>query len=362
MAVGGEGLVLAALSAVFNGSFASVFKLPSVAACELDPLLFQLYVSFGAFLSSLLVLPFLQYNPTVAVDVDAGTNIVFDPLGLLAGGLFVLAITFSFQAVDAIGVALGQGLWGGGAILVSYIWGVAVFGNAVSSAGLALVALVLLCMGVLGIAFSAPLGRMLAALWVSDADCRQPDLLQVETFSESTGEDWRGGLSRDLPGVSVEAADIQGKKQMVAGLVFACLVGLSGGSILVPMHYVEVADSGLAFVLSFGTGALVVSPCVCLLAFGYRGRIPPLHLRQTLWAGILSGFLWNAGNVCSIAAIPRLGYSIAYPILQCALFVSGLWGVFAFREIKGAAIIVFFVSGTILVAGALCLAFSSGST
>ena len=63
------GYFAAVLSAAFNGSFAAVFKTKRVAAANLDPLLFQLYVSVGVFCSSWLVLPFLSYN--TAIDPEA---------------------------------------------------------------------------------------------------------------------------------------------------------------------------------------------------------------------------------------------------------------------------------------------------
>ena len=54
--------------------------------------------------------------------------------------------------------------------------------------------------------------------------------------------------------------------------------------------------------------------------------------------GILSGFIWNIQNICVIGAIPRIGYGIAFPVAQCAIFVGGSWGIWLFNEIKGLAI------------------------
>ena len=73
--------------------------------------------------------------------------------------------------------------------------------------------------------------------------------------------------------------------------------------------------------------------------------------------GVASGAIWNVGNMCSIVATndPRVGLSIAYPIMQCGLLVAGLWGIFAFRELRGRAITVYAVSACVLVAGASML-------
>ena len=87
--------------------------------------------------------------------------------------------------------------------------------------------------------------------------------------------------------------------------------------------------------------------------------MPPMHLQQTLTTGLASGLLWNISNVLALYAIPRIGLGVAYPMLQCALFVAGLWGIFIFGEIRApAAIKVFFFSGAVLIAGAAVLAIS----
>mmetsp|Transcript_8021 Transcript_8021/g.11022 ORF Transcript_8021/g.11022 Transcript_8021/m.11022 type:complete len:151 (+) Transcript_8021:1-453(+) len=143
------------------------------------------------------------------------------------------------------------------------------------------------------------------------------------------------------------------------GITFAASVGLAGGSTLVPLNYVSKKESGLAFVPAFGCGAMIFSPLVAALWFSYTNEWPPLHLRETLWAGILSGTLWNASNICAIISIPAITYSVAYPMLQCALFVAGLWGIFAFREIQGDAVYVFFTAGAVLISGAICLALNA---
>uniref|UniRef100_A0A7S2X590 EamA domain-containing protein n=1 Tax=Lotharella oceanica TaxID=641309 RepID=A0A7S2X590_9EUKA len=152
------------------------------------------------------------------------------------------------------------------------------------------------------------------------------------------------------------------ESKWLTGIALAATVGLAGGSTLAPLNYVPKEESGLAFLPAFGVGAMIASPLVCLIWFGYHGFvIPPLFLRETLWAGILSGTLWNLSNFCALISIPALSYSIAYPMLQCALFVAGLWGIFVFKEITGYAVLVFFVAGFILICGAVCLALSEAS-
>ena len=85
---------------------------------------------------------------------------------------------------------------------------------------------------------------------------------------------------------------------------------------------------------------------------------PELHVRGTLWAGLCSGVVWNLGNISSLLAMKVYGvpFGIAYPILQCALVVGGLIGIFGFGEIKDKlAILIFLLADALVIAGAVLL-------
>ena len=116
------GITLAILSGIFNGSFTALFKTPQMVSLSLHPIIFTLYVSFGVVLSSLLIFLGLLISYPHRPLCDYWTF-----MGMVAGGLFVSAMSASFFAIDCLGVALAQGLWGGFAMIVSYVWGVAVF-------------------------------------------------------------------------------------------------------------------------------------------------------------------------------------------------------------------------------------------
>ena len=142
-----------------------------------------------------------------------------------------------------------------------------------------------------------------------------------------------------------------------AGILWALVVGLAGGSVLAPLHYVPNDQKGFVFIPSFGIGAIVFSPAVFLFSAWLTSEWPPLHLREALPMGLMSGLLWNIGNILSVVAIPILGYGVAYPFLQCAVLVSGVWGIYVFREIiETRVIVVFWVAGIVLLTGAALLA------
>ena len=140
-----------------------------------------------------------------------------------------------------------------------------------------------------------------------------------------------------------------------AGTASALLVGLFGGSVLVPSKFAPPEVSGFALLPSFGLGALCASTLVCVAyAVACRCRGEPVLLggRAALAAGLASGVVWNAGNACAIYAMGDggLNYGVAYPLVQCALLVSGLLGICAFGEIREPlAIGIFFTAAVVLL-------------
>jgi hypothetical protein len=227
-----EGLALAILSAVFNGSFAAFGKLE--AASLVHPFIFNVYLSFGVFLSSCIVIPFLP---------ALGSPPLVCPLGLLAGLLFVGASSLSFLVVaSGIGLSTGQGVWSGSAILVAFLWGTlgpAPIGNPVVSLPLSLVAGALLLLGVYGIVKNQELGACAAQLLGHELDSTPmfEELLIDEADVDSgdnTQSPSRAGKD-EAPPLGPEPTHRRDNQSgsLVAGLAAALLVGVFGGSILV---------------------------------------------------------------------------------------------------------------------------------
>ena len=53
--------------------------------------------------------------------------------------------------------------------------------------------------------------------------------------------------------------------------------------------------------------------------------------------GILGGFIWNIGMSMSIIASGKAGFAISYGLGQGATLIAALWGVFIWKEFKGAS-------------------------
>jgi glucose uptake protein GlcU len=335
------GLACAIGSALFNGSFTALFKTKKVADLSIHPMVFQLYVCVGIFLTSWFVVPFLSLNPPILQDEAAGSDLQFSLMGLISGVLAVLAVSSFFCAVDHIGIALAQGVSGGGAMVVSYLWGLLIFGQMPSMLVVSLLGLLLLVLGVLEIAFSEKIGRRF--INNTNGSGYQAIPLTADEGNES-----------DTAATVAQTRSDQGR--YTRGVLWATAVAFFGGSILAPLHYVPIKKQGLVFLPSFGIGALLLSPMVFYAYLVQVDRVPSLHLSDAAVPGMLSGAIWNVGNLLSIIAIPILTYGVAYPIMQCAILVSGVWGIYVFKEIAECSRIrVFWLSGAILISGGALL-------
>lgn len=370
-----RGFILGAASAILNGSFVVFSKLPSVRQANVDPMVFQLYTCIGVYLSSLLTMPFFDGDkyPSNAIG-----------LGICAGGLFVLAVCFSFLAVNLIGLSTGQSVWSGVAVVVSFLWGVIAFGDKVNPY-LAAAGLIFIVIGVITVAFTPQIAKRVwgeeSNLDGTNPDATEPilnDHLLLSTTSSSQPMFDDANILTPLgvsPLPSRRASESGGSfhtstgdnkssrqsKTMLFGLLSAFAVGASGGSILVPMQYVPKESAGIHFVPSFGLGALLVSPLITF-PYMYFSRSRPSRgnwaFKPSILPGIAAGFMWNGANICSIFAIDDIGFAIAGPLMQCAIVVAATWGVVAFKEMRGKSVVVLAIAALIVLAGAALLAMS----
>ena len=302
------GYLLAVLSSVFNGSFVAFAKVQSVASVNLHPILFNFYVTCGVAASSCLAIPWV-------LSGHGELRFVYE--GAIGGFLFVGASSLSFVAAKNLGLSTGQGVWSGSAITVAFLWGVLgpePIGKPLGSLPLSLLAMLLLLLGVAGMVKCQPLGRALD--WRRLHDTEHP----LHGGSNSDSEVGSGVRDADSPteDCALQPRTAQDKSVHVTGLCAAVGVGLFGGSILVPLTYL---DDQIAALPSFGLGALVGGALLTAVFYAAalrRGEPPALELRSTLWAGLASGLVWNAGNLCQIVAMSvyALPYGISYPILQ----------------------------------------------
>merc|ERR1711939_684780 len=129
---------------------------------------------------------------------------------------------------------------------------------------------------------------------------------------------------------------------------------------MVPTKFLPEEIDPLVYVFSFSIGVLIATTTLSgtyfLLHRGRKGSIPRLEVKIALVPGIVQGFLWSAGYLCSIFATKYLGLSVGFALTQNELLFAGLWGIILFGEInRPSAIVLFLFSGSILLGGGAML-------
>ncbi len=133
-------------------------------------------------------------------------------------------------------------------------------------------------------------------------------------------------------------------------MLLAVLAGMVFGIYLVPLKLSKLSSQ--EFLLSMTLG-IFLSTFMIWLLLGRKVQ------QDIVLPGILSGIIWNAANFSSFYAILNLGLAIGFPLTQTSLFVSILWGLIYFREIKERShILKVLIGGAILFLGAFLLIIS----
>ncbi|KAI7841935.1 hypothetical protein COHA_004462 [Chlorella ohadii] len=355
------GLWYAILAAVFNGTFGVFSKLRSTR--NEHPLIFNYWLAEGVALSGLLL---LVVPPRV-----------FSIWGVLSGCLFVLSASNAVTAISLVGLAAATGVWCGVAVLTSFAWGVLVAGDKVQHMWQAVAALALILAGIAGIAASAAGGgQALDSPSASREASNDPEAAGSRAEGAGDTEAAAPLLARQSSNASRQGHSGEGSWQqhlaprtrVLLGLATAVAAGAIGGLILAPMLAAPKDVRGPQFVPSMALGVLVVSPALtALLTCAPRHAFSFSQASVAGWVikspaagpGMAAGLVWNLGNLACIMAVTdkRVGLAIAMPIMQCGLFVAGIWGITLFQEIRGAqTLALYWLSGSVLVAGAALLA------
>lgn len=223
---------------IASGSFGAPLKCHSVNMCNPDPFVLQTYKTGMCFITSWMLL-FL------------GERCEVSPMGLVSGLLWVSGGVCGIFGIRNAGLARSVGTWSCVTVLISFMWGVAVFGEKVKSIPYTLFGLVILLGGFIGMTFySSPndlsntsneeelstsnanalgLDSDLTERLIEQAEAEENVLLPDENEVTREHENLRGEETIHLLGIPFS------RRQM--GILGAACDGLLGGSNLVPMHY-----------------------------------------------------------------------------------------------------------------------------
>mmetsp|Transcript_9175 Transcript_9175/g.12755 ORF Transcript_9175/g.12755 Transcript_9175/m.12755 type:complete len:410 (-) Transcript_9175:542-1771(-) len=387
----------AALVSIFAwGSFGVPVKGKTCSRLNVDPLVMQTYKTSWCFLTSWLVIPVL------------GVQAKFTYWGIISGLFWVPGATAGIYGIQNAGLAIAVGTWSALVVLSSFFWGVFVFHEGVKSFPRACSAVLLLCVGLVGMAqYSQPKKKIDAYNDVGNGNKNDEKIKRGTNMSDYEGD----GGSSDEEGATRKRADKVAeissleieplvsdenemnddevykekkdnttwtfrigkrrlkftKRQM--GIICAAINGAWGGTCMIPLHYArEEGFGGPGYVISFASGSMIVTVWIWALRYLYildrlnfefkeaYEIMPSFYLREMWMQGSLAGILYSIGNFGSIISVTMLGQGVGYSCTQLSLLVSGLWGIFYFGEIKGGETIFGWLSAASLtIAGIIWL-------
>jgi len=155
--------------------------------------------------------------------------------------------------------------------------------------------------------------------------------------------------------------------QRQMGILGAVINGITAGSMFCPIHFLDENTRGIRYSFSFGVGAFIANTALWILRYFYYLHstrsfsdayyaLPSFHFKDIWRPGCLSGLLWGSGNIFSIVAVSTLGQGVGYSVIQSSLLISGLWGIFWYKEVtEPLTIMKWFAAATLTVTSIIWL-------
>ena len=348
-----------------------------------------------------------------------GKPFSYTPWGIASACFWVPSGVAAIAGIKMAGLAVAMGTLSSFIVLVSFTWGIFVFNEEIHSRELACFAVFLMMVGLCGMSYySAPENLTFSEqsttdpirenreheyqLLLEDEEEVKPpeenDNNQAENSqpvedndSEDEGDSINDPLLVTTANSSTEAEEasedvaptrnfipspsdhilIYGIKFRRRHVGIACSVfsGTWGGSIMAPEKLAKANTSGTGYLISFAIGAAIVTIALWIMRFVYHWSrlgsasdafqaLPSFHIRVMWLPGCTAGALWSIGNFFSLISVMYLGEGVGYSVTQSAMLVSGLWGIFYFKEVTGyEAITKWFMSALLTISGILLLSY-----
>jgi glucose uptake protein GlcU len=395
------GWIAALIGAVSYGSYG----VPIKATLDIDvhPFVLQSYKTVVLFATSWFV---LLVEPSAA----------FTPYGILSGFLWVSGGACGVYGIRNAGLTIAVGTWASIMVCVNFSWGILIFQEPMHSFRESCFAFFLLLAGLVGMSkysantttttttstkatrISTPLERQSSDVertttttttttTTSSRFSRRENIEDAEedetipilkVSSQNSLQDAATTTNEDDDDKKLNASVFVGGFKMTpreSGIAMAVLNGILGGSALIPLHYAKKQGfHSWSYILSFGVGSLIANAafwCLYFIAVYYQhsyskehvwkstwDAMPYLHFKQLWKRGLLAGLLLSVGMFGSILATAALGQGVGNSLIQSKIIISGLWGIYYFKEISNRrAIRLWFLSAAVCVSGILLLSY-----
>jgi glucose uptake protein len=261
------GYIFALVTIILFGSWAVATK-----TLKISPLAQAFWLTVGHLLLSLVIFLFtFQIIPPSEFIMP-----------FIAGVLWGIGIFSVYVAIRHLGITRAMGIWVPVVIIVSTLWGLIFFGEAmklgVDKTLLTILGVIVLTIATVAIIFS------------------------------------------------MKGEEKVNKKFMKVGILAALAVGFFHGSFFVPLH-----ASHLSIFVTFVPLSIGMVLTTGLLAMIQKQKF--IYDKVSTARMLLAGLLLGTGNYTAVLTTQYIGVSQGYPLTQLCIVVNTLWGIFLFKEI-----------------------------
>lgn len=260
-----QGVAFALLTAILYGSWAVPVK-----TLKIDPKAQAFWLTIGHLIAAFIIFLF--------VTQPLPPNELIGPV--FGGIVWSVGIIMGFVGIKNLGITRAIGIWVPTLILVSAMWGLIYFEEAVG----------------LG---TAKLSQICLALFLLIVG-------SLAIISTSKGDKKLGNVK--------------------LGIIASLIIGVCHGSFFVPMSLSSLQPNVALLPLSLG---MVATTAVVSLAQKTKLNYGKSETLRMISGGLFLGF----GNLTAFIAIKLLGVSRGFPLTQLAIVVNTLWGVLYFKEV-----------------------------
>jgi glucose uptake protein len=261
------GYIYAFITIILFGSWAVPTR-----TLKISPLTQAFWLTVGHLLLSLVIFLFTFHTIPPSEFI----------LSFIAGILWGIGIFSGYVAIRYLGITRALGIWVPVVIIVSTLWGLLFFGEAMK-------------LGT-GKTFLTILGVIILTI------------AAVTIIFSMKGE------------------EKVNKKFLKLGIIAALTLGFFHGSYFVPLH-----ASHLSIFVTFVPLSIGMVLATGLLAMIQKQKF--IYDKVSTARMLLAGLLLGTANYTALLTIQYIGVSQGYPLVQLGIVVNTLWGIFLFKEI-----------------------------
>mmetsp|Transcript_14033 Transcript_14033/g.22924 ORF Transcript_14033/g.22924 Transcript_14033/m.22924 type:complete len:377 (-) Transcript_14033:48-1178(-) len=364
--VGGIGAAIAALFFGTQTIFVKTDTLVNVAKTQTNIVILAFGTGIFVFSLGLMIVLAAGAIPSEAPQTNGGWPTPFTWEGFAMAFFFAPAKMLLLIAVRVVGVSISNAIVAGILSAVSWVVGIAILDEAFHP--VAVGGILLFLLGVLGMSYVRyrshdpliPSGCNKRLSAKSDQDFAPEQVSSIELAVPGDVESQESILEQSKPFL----------KTKLGGMIIAVCSGTLYGFQGVPISY-SVPNASLENSASAGITTMFILLIINVPCILYRKRKTGATLKSMFdvregqtWGQVFrlmlvpmcGGICYGIGSIGQQLSMARLGSATGLPLSQLQLIVSGVWGIFLYKEIaRSCHIITYFIFALVAIGGAVLL-------